>query len=83
MSYITVTQLIQLLSQEDGNRVVLISSDPEGNGFAPLITPFEFCSYSEAGGCIGLEVLTPELEQQGYTDEDVVQGIPALCLYPG
>lgn len=33
-------------------------------------------------GEVGLEALTEELEAGGYTDEDIVEGIPALILHP-
>jgi len=33
----TVRELIELLQQEDGERVVVMSRDEEGNGFQPLV----------------------------------------------
>lgn len=34
--YVTVSQLIEELKQVDGDRIIILSKDGEGNGFSPL-----------------------------------------------
>ena len=77
---ITVAQLIEDLKLQDPNRIVVLSKDPEGNGYSP------FCNLSTASyskGQIGLEKLTEEDKKSGYTKEDVLKGKPAVVLWPG
>jgi hypothetical protein len=78
-----VKELIQQLKQEDPERVVLVSRDEEGNGFLELRELGT--SAGTNGGYeweIGLEELTDELKKQGYSDEDVMDGVPVLVLWP-
>jgi len=78
----TVAQLIKRLQKEDPERIVILSSDSEGNSYSEL--------YADAIGTaawngeeVGLEELTPELEKRGYTEEDLLEGgKPALILSP-
>jgi hypothetical protein len=74
-----VKELIEILEQEDLSRVVVLSRDQEGNGFGEC-SGFSTQSYSD--GEIGLEKLTDELRKQGYSEEDVRDGKPALVLWP-
>lgn len=75
----TVKELIEKLLTLDPNRVVVLSRDEEGNGFNEL-AHITNCSYRK--GEIGLEQLTAELRRQGYTEEDLMEGTPALVLWP-
>lgn len=81
----TVKELIELLSKEDGDRLVVMSCDAEGNSKSPL-EEFVTCAYkadSTYSGETGLEELTDELIDRGYSKEDVItDGIKALCFYP-
>lgn len=79
-----VKDLIKLLQKEDPNRLVVMSKDSEGNGFSPLadMSTESYAADSTWSGEIGLEKLTPELEKKGYTEEDVLDGKPALVLWP-
>lgn len=80
----TVKELIELLGKEDTKRLVIMSIDGEGNGHS-LFSGVETCAWAEEHGYgeIGLEELTDELREQGYTEEDVKEdGVPALCFYP-
>ena len=81
----TVKELIADLQQEDGDRLVVMASDGEGNKYSPL-SAYDTGAYtpeSTWSGEVGLEKLTPELEKQGYSEEDVAEdGVPALILYP-
>lgn len=75
-----VRELIALLQQEDPERLVVLAVDEEGNGFS-LVHQVSPAMYSE--GETGLEALTPELEDQGYSDEDVMKdGEKAVVLWP-
>jgi len=79
-----VKELIKLLKKEDQNREVVISKDSEGNYYSPL-SDWYTASYkadSTWSGEVGLEELTPELEERGYSEEDVLDGVPALVLKP-
>lgn len=57
----TVADLIVKLQEMDEDRIILLSSDSEGNSFRPLDDFWE---------------------GEGYTDEDVVNGVPVLIFYP-
>lgn len=79
-----VKELIKLLEKEDENRIVIMSSDGEGNSFSPLcdISTGAYLADSSYSGEVGLEKLTPEAIKDGYTEEDVIKGEKALILYP-
>ena len=82
--YITVKDLIELLQKEQPERVVICQSDSEGNGFSPLALAYTgaYRQNEPWSGEIIIEELTPELRQQGFTEEDMRGGIPALVLQP-
>ena len=80
-----VKELKELLKNVDDNRLVVMSKDGEGNGFSPLADIDDTSNYeadSTWSGEVGIEKLTPELEKQGYGEEDVNHGVPALVLWP-
>jgi len=82
----TVAELIQELDRiEDKTRLVIIQKDGEGNGYSP-ISCVEEDGYVAEEDWLGertLEALTPELESQGYSEEDVDEdAVPALFLIP-
>ncbi len=66
-----VKELIELLSTEFPEDEVVISIDEEGNGFSAIncISRSVF-----DGEYIYLRELTPELETQGFTEEDMYTG---------
>lgn len=80
----TVEELINKLQAiKNKKRIVLISSDGEGNDFS------KFDSFSENNYRfdgreyeIGEEILTEELIKEGYSEEDVINGDPCLVLWP-
>jgi len=80
----TVKELIERLKEIDQDRIVVMSMDPEGNGFSPL-GDLETCAYTNEGGYgeTGIEKLDDDLREQGFTEEDIKEGQPALCLWPG
>ena len=79
-----VQDLIDELSKiKNKERLVLISKDPEGNGFNSF-TSFseEACVLDGHEYMIGLEELTDEFKRQGYTEEDVLEdGNPCVVLW--
>ena len=83
---ITIGQLIEKLKKFDPSLPVLLARDEEGNGYAPLadedlcVSRFELDDY---GIEIGLAELTEELEEFGFSEEDVIDGPECLVLWPG
>lgn len=82
----TVGELIECLKTLDQNRIVVMSKDGEGNGYSPLSGFYEgaYEPNSTWSGSVLLEELTPELEQSGYSDEDVAgeDALPCVVLCP-
>jgi hypothetical protein len=76
----TVKELIEQLQKEDPDRLVVLSSDSEGNSYSELYS-LRTGAYSK--GEVGLETLTEEDEEAGYGEEDVLNGEPAIILHPG
>ena len=81
----TVAELIARLQQIDGNRQVIMARDAGGNSYSPLSSLWtgayrpETTWYGEAG----LDVLTSEDRERGYTEEDVItDGQSAIFLCP-
>jgi hypothetical protein len=74
----TVAELIEELKQFEPDRLVVMSKDGEGNAYSPLSSmrsdiyvpdrwSGEDSTYS---GQVYLEELTPELEKEGFSEED-------------
>jgi hypothetical protein len=80
----TVHELIEALSKEDPNRLVVMQSDAEGNGYSPLADFWTGSYQAETtwSGEAGLEKLTESQIKAGYTEEDILQGVAALVLCP-
>lgn len=79
----TVKELIDQLSECDPNRLVVIAKDSGGNGYSPLWKFWEGAYRADTtySGEMGLEKLTPEDENDGYSEEDVIRdGVPAIVL---
>ena len=77
-----VKDLIKLLQEEDPERLVIIASDAEGNDYNEF-DGFWTAAYDKKNREVGLEGLTEELIERGYSDEDVMEdGIPALVFSP-
>lgn len=74
-------ELAEILLQ-DPERLIVLSSDEEGNDFS-ILHNCEKYSYDLENRQIGLEELTEELKQEGYGEEDVVKdGVKAFVLWP-
>jgi hypothetical protein len=81
----TVKDLIDRLSKEDPNRVVICAIDGEGSGHTPLAGFWvgRYKAESSYAGEVGIEKLTAADKKRGYTAEDVMtDGVPALILTP-
>ena len=76
-----VKELIAMLQAEDGERIVVLPSHGE---YSPLssLSIGAYGAETTWYGRFGLERLTDEDRKRGYCDEDVVEGVPALVLYP-
>jgi hypothetical protein len=83
-NYMRVKELKKLLENIDNERIVIMSTDCEGNSYSPLDTIDDSSTYlaeTELWGELGIEKLTPELRKLGYS-EDEIGGEKALVLYP-
>lgn len=81
-----VKQLIELLQDCNPEDLVVMSGDTEGNWHSPVSDVFAQLRYaadnSYSGGT-GLRELTPELIEQGYSEEDVLEeGQDCIVLWP-
>jgi len=84
----TVGELKKALDGIDEDRIVILQKDSEGNGFSPLDSLDDNATYETdpdsgwSGGEVALEKLTPELEAQGWSEDDIGEGPKALVLVP-
>lgn len=87
---VTVSELIKKLQHCPQDAVVIMSKDGEGNSYSPLATVegenIVYIPETSWDGEIGFTHLTPELERQGFTDEDVIgenrNGDIAVVFWP-
>lgn len=79
-----VKDLIKLLSEQDPESVVVMSRDPEGNGFRELYDLETNAKWHAKDKETSVRVLTPKLIRCGFSEEDLRDGgVPAIVLYPG
>jgi hypothetical protein len=78
----TSEKLIELIKAADpgGKRQVYLQIDEEGNGHNPCFGVWA-CAMNSRGD-VGIEKLTEEDEEQGYSAEDVVKGKKILMIQP-
>jgi hypothetical protein len=83
-----VKELIKELEQYDQELEVILSSDEEGNGYSPLSGiegNLVYEPYSKYRGEIHIDVLTEELKEAGFSEEDQYDGddgIKVIVIYP-
>lgn len=81
-----VALLITLLQQCGPDDTVVLSSDSEGNSYAPVAGVDMTRAYLDEEGMTKLRTLTPELIRRGFGEEDAVQegdgSVPCCILYP-
>ena len=71
-----------LIENGEGDRAIVVAGDAEGNDHS-LVNAHGLAAFDPDSGEIGVEELTPELEKDGYGEEDVMDwGTPALILSP-
>jgi len=77
-----VKELMMALVGVDPEMEVVMSADAEGNHYAPLrVVDTDGNNYGD--GEIGLRELTPALQEEGYSEEDVMEGgKPVVVLWP-
>jgi hypothetical protein len=75
------SELIKLLNDIEGDPIIVLSRDAEGNGFNKL-SDIELSSYDHSTREIGLIELTDDLRKEGYSEEDVLEGERAVVLWP-
>ena len=87
----TVGELKEVLNDCPDDTIIVMSSDGEGNSYSPLAgynTDYMYVPDSTWSGEIKLKELTPELEAQGYGEDDTYNAdydedaVPALVLWP-
>jgi hypothetical protein len=84
-----VKDLIVELQSCDPEALIVMSSDAEGNMYAPLAEfsdAYMYVPESPYWGEIFLRELTPELESEGYSEEDIYEGSedswPCVVFWP-
>lgn len=80
-----VRELLSTLMDLPQDAIVVMSSDGEGNSYSPLsdvIRDHVYAADSTWSGEIGFAKMTPELEADGYGEEDLLDGVPCVVLYP-
>ena len=80
-----IKQLIKILEKMDGDRIVILQKDGEGNGFSPLAGADDNTQYlpdSTYSGEIGIEKLSKIDKKKGFTEADVMKGKKSVVLFP-
>lgn len=82
-----VKELIKTLQELDGETLVVLSSDGEGNTYSPADSVYQghYVAESTWGGQLVEIELTPELEEDGYDEDDIYDGPdaePCVVIWP-
>ena len=77
-----VKELRRLLKNVDGDLLIVVSRDSEGNSYSPLSSVDDNCTYLD--GDLGVRELTSGLRRNGFSEEDMLgdDATPCLCLWP-
>ena len=79
---IKIKNLIEELQNLNPEEYIVMASDTEGNSYGFL--EGIYINHKIHDGSVGLAELTPELKEEGYDEEDVMDmGIPCVVFYPG
>lgn len=78
----TVKELMATLSTLDQDAVVIMQKDPEGNGYSPCSGIGGNGAWNKSDHEYGYATLTANLEKSGFTKEDIVNGVPAVVMWP-
>lgn len=81
---VKVKDLIEQLEGLDGEAMVIISQDGEGNSYSPLadISTGNYCANTSWSGELRPRELTDELIADGYSEKDIVDGESCIVLWP-
>lgn len=74
-----IDRLLEVIDSGGGNRLVVLQSDSEGSSYHKL---YGCRTGAYKDGEVGLETLTAEAVANGYDEDDVIEGEPALVLVP-
>lgn len=80
-----VHELMERLKNADPQSEVVMSQDPEGNGYyllGDVVVNDYVYDDSSWGVEIGLRELTDRDRQLGYGEEDLLDGDPCVVLWP-
>lgn len=80
-----IKELMELLKGFDPDTIVVMSKDAEGNGYSPLTeisSGDNYVAENSWSGYVGPPELTDELRDEGYSEEDIVDGVPCIVLWP-
>jgi hypothetical protein len=73
---------LRKLPEVGGGAEIVLARDPEGNGFLPL-TEIEEGAWDVFDREFGFNHLDDDLREQGFDIDDIVDGVPGVCLWPG
>lgn len=83
---LTVGDLIELLQDYDPDTIVVMASDPEGNGYAPLCkVDAGFFNSKDASFYTEEEFFGDDeevIEEDEYTEDTKLHGTPAVGFWP-
>lgn len=84
---ITVGKLKKMLEKYNDEYVVILSSDEEGNNYAPLYQIDDNAVFNKRDReFAGIRELTNDLVKRGFSDEDLADkkeyNVNAILLYP-
>ena len=81
MSYLTASELIEILKSVPPNTPIVLSSDAEGNSYRKSSAVSTDYNFDDDDDVIGLRELTDEDRESGYTEEDIMSsGVPVVVL---
>ena len=77
-----VGQLIEELKKINPEKVVVLSGDSEGNDYREMSEiEWENIVFNEEESEVGFEYLSEELKDEGYDEEDIIEGEKAIVFY--
>jgi len=79
----TKLELIKALADVPDDTLVVLASDAEGNSHDEVYGVYTNCQFDLNSREVGLAALTPQLEDLGYGEEDVMtSGVPCVVIAP-
>jgi len=76
-----VSQLMDILENCNPDAEVIMAGDEEGNYYCN-IESVDDDLYIDEDGNVGFNSITPELREEGFSDEDLVVGKECVVLIP-